>query len=161
MAFCPWPLGKRLDMRICENLVQVQDRGTAHHLAFQFLQPPQFLVLGSDLIQSRSHHLPKKNLQQSQEDWAFEPKIAGNSKPSADSQGKAIRNRMLRLAIHHASLHGVKTLVFHQIHSSCHLAKALELIVVGGSEDKVASLCRVDEPGRAISENLNIVSSGF
>mmetsp|Transcript_79386 Transcript_79386/g.125241 ORF Transcript_79386/g.125241 Transcript_79386/m.125241 type:complete len:274 (-) Transcript_79386:318-1139(-) len=88
-------------MRIRENLVQVQDRSTAHHLAFQFLQPPQFFVLGSDLIQSRSHHL----------------------------------------AIHHASLHGVKTLVFHQIHSSCHLAKALKLIVVGGSEDEVAIFC--------------------
>ena len=48
----------------------------------------------------------------------------------------------LCLAIHHASLHGVKTFVFHQIHSSCHLAKALELIVVGGSEDKVASLVK-------------------
>ena len=43
------------------------------------------------------------------------------------------------LTIHHASLHGVKTCVFHQIHSSCHLAKAFKLIVVRGSQDEVAS----------------------
>ncbi len=35
----------------------MQNGSAAHHLTFQFLQPPQLFMLGGDLVQGWGHHL--------------------------------------------------------------------------------------------------------
>ncbi len=63
------------------------------------------------------------------------------------------------LAIHHASLHGIKTFIFHQIHSTGHFAKAFELIVVGGRQNEVA--WHVFSPTRSMGPHIECLKQDW